>query len=94
MKKKVLIILIFLIIAMILLIFFGIGSKRTDVYLQDYSVLNDGNTIKIKVGVSSSSGYIRNVRIKQSGTNQFLTFYSTFGINNKINSRNEFILKP
>lgn len=92
MKKKVLIILIFLIIAMILLIFFGIGSKRTDVYLQDYSVLNDGNTIKIKVGVSSSSGYIRNVRIKQSGTNQFLTFYSTFGINNKINSRNEFIL--
>lgn len=92
MKKKIIVIIIFIVLIIVLLYLFGIGGKRTDVYLQEYSVSSDGSTIKIKVGVSSSSGYIRNVRIKHSGTNQFLTFYSTFGINNKINSKNEFEL--
>lgn len=90
MKKKVLIVLVLLIIAIILLIFFGIGSKRTDVYLEDFSVESNWDVMKIKVGISSSSGYVRTMKMKTEGTNIYITFYSTVGINNKINSKNEF----
>lgn len=53
MKKKVLIILIFLIISMVLLISFGIGSKRTD----DHSVAEDEN-----YGESESTDIISDVQ--------------------------------
>lgn len=80
----------FLIIGMFLLIFFGIGSKRTDVVLTDFHVAEDGKSIHLKVAVASSAGYTKYMHVKQGGDNKYITFYSTFGINNKFGAKNEF----
>lgn len=74
----------------IILLFLGVGGKRTDVYLQDYQVSEDGKRIKIRVSVSSSMGYVRDLKVKQDGDYQYITFYSTFGLNNKFGAKNEF----
>lgn len=74
----------------IVLFFFGVGGKRTDVYLQDFQVSEDGTRMRMKVAVSSSMGYIRTLKVKQGGDNQYITFYSTFGLNNKFGAKNEF----
>lgn len=88
--KKSLKLIIFAVILIIGLFCFGIGGKRTDVFLHNFSVSEDGTKIKLNVGVSSSAGYIRTLHVKQGGDNKYITFFSTFGINNKLNSKNEF----
>ena len=88
--KRFLKVTIFVIIVFIILFCFGIGGKRTDVFLHDFSVSEDGTKINLKVGVSSSAGYIRTLYVKQGGDNKYITFFSTFGINNKLGSKNEF----
>lgn len=88
--KKIVLILLAVIIIFIFLFFFGTGGKRTDVYLQDYQVSEDGKSMKMKVSVSSSMGYIRDLKVKQGGDNQYITFYSTFGLNHKFGAKDEF----
>jgi len=46
--------------------------------------------MELKVGVSSSAGYIRKMKRTSGGTNGYYTFYSTFGINSKLGSKNTF----
>ena len=90
--KKIgfMLLMIVVILILIILLFFGTSGKRTDVFLQDYQVSEDGKRMKIKVSVSSSMGYIRDLKVKQDGDNQCITFYSTFGLNNKFGAKNEF----
>jgi len=88
-NKKVLIIISLIIISIIVInLFFISGRARTDVYLKDFELSSDGKTMTLKVGVSSSSGYIR--KIKQTSKNGYYTFYSTYGINSKIGSKDTF----
>lgn len=66
------------------------GGARTDVVLGGYDLSTDGKTMTLKVGVSSSAGYIRKMKRTSGSMNYYLTFYSTFGINSKIGAKNTF----
>lgn len=88
--KKIFLTILALVFIIIFLLFFGIGGKRTDVYLQDYKISEDGKKLEMQVSLASSMGYIRMLKVKQGGDNQYITFYSTFGLNNKFGAKNEF----
>lgn len=88
--KKQRIILLSLIIVALILLFLSTGGKRTDVFLSDYHLSEDGTKLEIGIGVSSSMGYVRNLRVKQEGDSQYVTFYSTFGLNSKLGAKNKF----
>ena len=66
------------------------GNARTDVVLGGYDLSDDGKTMTLKVGVSSSAGYIRKMKRTSGSMNYYLTFYSTFGINSKLGAKNTF----
>ena len=87
-KKNIIIGIVAIVIVCIGLFLILTGGKRTDVFLGDFSV--DGNTMTIKVGVSSSAGYIRKMKQTSGSMNYYFTFYSTFGINSKIGSKDTF----
>lgn len=89
-KKKILIIGIILITTILVGIFLTLGGSRTDIFLKDFELSQDGKTMTLKVGVSSSAGYIRNMKVKQGGDNKYITFYSTFGINSKLGAKDTF----
>ena len=90
-RVKIIVISIFLIIFIAVLTYFLIvGSVRTDVYLGDFELSPDGKMMTLKVGVSSSAGYIRKMKRTSGSMNHYYTFYSTFGINSKIGAKNNF----
>ena len=89
-NKKVVIIIGILVITIIGIIFLATGKARTDVFLKDYEVSSDGKTITLKVGVSSSAGYVRTMKRTSGSMNYYLTFYSTFGINSKLGAKDTF----
>lgn len=89
MKKKIVFVVILLLTAMGILIY-STGGKRADIILNDYSVSEDGNIMTINVGVASSMGYVRTLRVKEDGDNKYITFYQTYGLNSKIGAENEF----
>ena len=64
------------------------GNKRNDVSLTNFNVSN--NKLNFRVNVSSSSGYVRHFKLKEEGSNYYITFYSTFGFNNKLGSKDTF----
>ncbi len=90
MKKKIIIILTIIVIVIIGLLFLSTGGARSDVYLQDFNLDEECNKMTLKVGVFSSAGYVRDLKVKQGGDNKYITFYSTFGINNKNGSKDTF----
>lgn len=95
MKKKVFVMLA--IIAFVIGAFF-IGSgfiKRTDVFLNDYSVSEDGTTISFDAQSASSMGYIRGFTDNGGGTKpHYLDFYSTFGgLNSSLGTASTFALE-
>ena len=92
MKKKPLIIIGTLVIAIVMMLFIGTGFvKRTDVYLVDYSLSKDGLSLTINVGITSPMGYTRGYTIKQGGDNKYITFYLAFGgLNSNIGAKNKF----
>lgn len=55
-KKRLIVVTSIFFLILICTFIFGIGAKRTDVDLIDYKISEDGNNIKMKVGVSSSVG--------------------------------------
>ncbi len=89
MKKQITVIVILLLTVMGIL-FFITGGKRTDIILNDYTVSEDGSIMTINVGVASSMGYVRTLRVKEDGDNKYITFYQTYGINSTIGAENEF----
>lgn len=63
MKNKKIIISIVVVILMILAGWFlSTGGARTDVFLRDFTYDEKCNQITIKVGVSSSVGYVRKMK--------------------------------
>lgn len=91
MKKKKILIISIVIIAIILVgVFLALGGKRKDVFLKDFELSQDGKTMTLKVGVSSSAGYIRKMKQTSGSMNYYFTFYSTFGINSKLGAKDTF----
>lgn len=89
MKKKIVFIVILMLTAMGILLL-STGGKRTDIFLYDFTVTEDGNIMTINVGVASSMGYVRTLRVKEDGDNKYITFYQTYGLNSRIGAENEF----
>ena len=91
MKKKKILTICIVVIAIILVgLFLAFGGKRTDVFLKDFELSQDGKTMTLKVGVSSSAGYIRKMKQTSGSMNYYFTFYSTFGINSKLGAKDTF----
>lgn len=85
-----------IVLIFIALLFLGTGGKREDVFLRNYEISADGRKMKIEVVIGSSMGYVKTLKAKKDGNNQKITFYSTFGLNNKFGSKSEFeiVLNP
>lgn len=66
------------------------GGKRSDVYLNDFIVADEMETITLDVGVASSAGFIRTLTANQETDSLYVTFYSTYGINNSIGAKTLF----
>ena len=92
MKKKKIIIIssIVLVLAIVIGLFLLTGGARTDVFLKEFSVDEKCNQMTIKVGVSSSAGYVRKMKQTSGSMNYYYTFYSTFGINSKLGAKDTF----
>ena len=87
--KKIAIIASIVVLVLVIL-FLSTGKARTDVFLRDFSVDEKSNIMNIKVGVSSSAGYVRKMKRSSGSMNHYYTFYSTFGINSKIGAKDTF----
>ena len=92
MKKKTLIISIIVVALIIICFFTASGGSRTDVFLKDFELSQDGETMTLKVGVSSSIGYIRKMKRTSGNMNYYFTFYSTFGINSRLGAKDTFTI--
>ena len=92
MKKKTLIISIIVVALIIICFFTASGGSRTDVFLKDFELSQDGETMTLKVGVSSSIGYIRKMKRTSGSMNYYFTFYSTFGINSRLGAKDTFTI--
>ena len=88
MKNKIIIISVIIVVLVVL--FLLTGRERTDVYLRDYEISEDGTKMTLKVGVSSSAGYVRKMKRTSGSMNYYFTFYSTFGINSKRGAKDTF----
>ena len=89
-KKKLIIVGIIALVIMGVGLFLVTGRARNDVYLKDFEISEDGKIMTLKVGVSSSAGYVRKMKKTSGSTNGYYTFYSTFGINSKIGAKDTF----
>ena len=69
--------------------------KRTDVFLADFSISEDGTEITFTAGIASSMGYIRGFKDNGGGLKpHYLTFYSTFGgLNSSFGAKQDFKLE-
>ena len=96
MKKILPIVLAFLIGAAAGMLFITPGfQKRTDVYLQKFSVSDDGSVITMQMFTVGSMGYIRAMETKQIGDEIHCSFYSCFdGLNSSIGSEYRFDIQP
>ena len=90
MNKKIIISSIVFILLIVIGLFLLTGRARTDVYLKEFSIDEKTNQMTIKVGVSSSAGYVRKMKKTSGSMNYYYTFYSTFGINSKLGAEDIF----
>jgi len=90
--RKIKLISIAAVCAALLLAAFGLfGRGRSDVIILEHAQTNEG--ILLKVGVSSSAGYIRSMKTKEQEGDVLVEFYSTFGVNNPRGAKTEFLLE-
>ena len=89
-KKKRLLIIIMVVVALLIGLILLTGRARTDVYLKDYKLSEDGKTMTLEVGISGSAGYVRKMKRTSGSMNYYYTFYSTFGINSKLGAKDTF----
>lgn len=83
--------MMFIIVGILFVIFLGlIFSSRVigSVYIKDYNVKE--NKMTLNVGVLSSSGYVRKLKGYTRDNKYYIKFYSTYGINNKFGSKDNF----
>ena len=89
-NKKIIISVVVVILVIIAGWFLSTGGARTDVFLRDFSFDEKCNQMTIKVGVSSSAGYVRKMKQTSGSMNGYYTFYSTFGINSRLGAKDTF----
>lgn len=82
-------------VALLLLAAYVLGTgflRRTDAYIADFSVSEDGREMTLHMGAASSAGYLRKVAVKQQhGGRCYLDVYAAFGgINGKIGAKRTF----
>lgn len=66
-------------------------QKRTDVFLQDFSVSRDGSAVTVETFSVGSMGYIRAMEAKQTGGEIHCSFYGTFGgLNSSLGAKSRF----
>ena len=73
----------------------GSGSiVRTDVYVEDFAVSDDGGKLILTVGVGSPMGYVRGFRNEGGGVKpHYLKFYSAWGcFNSSLGAGSEYTL--
>lgn len=92
MKKWLPVFLAFLIGAAAGMLFITPGfQKRTDVYLQDFSVDQDGSVVTVQTFTTGSMGFIRAMEAKQIGDEIHCSFYCAFGgLNSSLGAENTF----
>lgn len=90
MKKFLWVLCSVLLVLALLFVYSGFG-RRTDVYVGEIVLSEDGKTLTMHTGIWSSMGYTRAIRTKQVGDTLQCTFYTAFGgLNSKIGARNVF----
>lgn len=90
MTKKQKLLLLLLVFVIILYAASGFIT-RPDVYIVDFEVSPDGQSMTIRAGVASSMGYIRDIHIETEGSVMKIEFYKTFGgANSSYGAKNEF----
>ena len=92
-RKKIIFVGIIVIIIIGFGLFFATSQEKTDVYLKDFEVSADGKTMTLKIGVSNNTGYVRKMKRTNASSNEYYTFYSTYGINSKIGAEDTFKIK-
>ena len=73
------------------------AAVMDNVYIESFTLSEDGQTMTIRVAVSVSVGYTRSVTVKDEGSTLRLVFHPAYGfINGKIGAKNTFDipLKP
>lgn len=69
-------------------------QKRTDVYLQDFSVSEDGSVITMQMFTIGSMGYIRAMETRQVHNEIHCSFYSCFGgLNSSFGAKSRFEIR-
>lgn len=69
-------------------------QRRTDVYLQDFSVSEDGSVITVQTFTIGSMGYIRAMETKQIHNELHCSFYRTFGgLNSSLGAKSRFEIR-
>ena len=66
------------------------GGIRKDVVLKKYELSSNGSTMTIKVGVTSSIGYVRKMKLVKEGNDIYIKFYSSFGFNSKLGTQDTY----
>lgn len=94
-KKRIPVFLAFLIGAAAGISFVLPGfQKRTDVYLQDFSVSGGGSVLTMQTFTIGSAGYIRAMETKQIGDEIHCSFYRTFGgLNSRLGAKDRFEIR-
>ena len=73
------------------------AAVMDNVYIESFTLSEDGQTMTIRVAVGVSVGYTRSVTVKDEGSTLRLVFHPAYGfINGKIGAKNTFDipLKP
>lgn len=94
MKKKIMIVLMIGVL-LFLMYFFGTGfMKNGSTYIDQCTISESGTEMTIRVGVSSSAGYIRKVQVhQQQGSRLYLDCYNAFGgINGPIGAKDVYTI--
>ena len=65
-------------------------QKRTDVYLQDFSVSEDGSAVTVQTFTTGSMGYIQAVEPKQIGNEIHCSFSCFGGLNSSFDAKSRF----
>ena len=78
MKKKLMISTAVIVVALCVLWFFSTGTARADVYIEKFDFDKKCNTITLKIGVSSSVGYVRNYKLEQKENTEILATNTIF----------------
>lgn len=91
-KKHTKFILSFICITLFIFIIIPLltSNQRSDIYINNYNVSEDGKEITLNISLTNSSGYIGYMDTHEKDDSKYISFYSTLGVNNKLGSKNNF----